>query len=200
MRMTQGSKSLGLLGLLLCLGASSSVAAPLRPEVASLLAQVPRTAPEVAMRAVPSIMESTRAKMLAALARGDISGAIAAYEVHVGQRAPEWLRAIQTAYSAKSQEVGRCQEVARIIHTAYSKLGQSPQFIAFRANANYDYITFDAPNGKVQTLTHTGYHVAIQIGDVIRDAFTGPVGMKFADYFARLQAAEGVAWEIAKTP
>jgi hypothetical protein len=73
-------------------------------------------------------MESTRAKVLAALARGDVVGAISAYEVHVGQRAPEWLRALQTAYSAKSQEVGRCQEVARVLHTAYSNLGKTVEF------------------------------------------------------------------------
>ncbi len=68
-------------------------------------------------------MESTRARILAALARGDIAGAISAYEVHTDQRAPEWLRALQTAYSADSQQVGKCQEVARLIHKAYSKLG-----------------------------------------------------------------------------
>ncbi len=145
-------------------------------------------------------MESTRAKVLAALARGDVAGAITAYQVHVGQRAPEWLRALQTAYSTKSQEVGRCQEVARILHTAYSNLGQSPQFIAFKARANADYITFDAPSGRIQTLTHTGYHAAIQTGEIIRDAFTGPTGMKLADYLARLHAIEGVTWEIVKHP
>lgn len=170
--MTRGLKVLRVLGLFLCLHAASAMA----------------------------MMESTRAKILAALARGDVAGAITAYQVHVGQRAPEWLRALQTAYSAKSQEVGRCQEVARILHTAYSNLGQSPQFIAFRARANADYITFDAPSGKIQTLTHTGYHAAIQTGEVIRDAFTGPVGLKLTDYLARLHAIEGVTWQIVKNP
>jgi hypothetical protein len=145
-------------------------------------------------------MESTRAKVLAALARGDVPGAIAAYEVHVGQRAPEWLRALQTAYSAKSQEVGRCQDVARIIHEAYSKLGRAPEFIAIRANANHDFITFDSPGGKVQTLTRTGYHVVVRAGDIIHDAYTGPAGMKMSDYLARLNAIDGISWKIVSSP
>jgi hypothetical protein len=118
----------------------------------------------------------------------------------MGQRAPEWLRALQTVYSTKSQEVGRCQEVARILHTAYSNLGQSPRFIAFRAKANADYISFDAPSGRIQTLTHTGYHADIQTGEFIRDGFTGPMGMKLPDYLARLHAIEGVTWEIVTLP
>jgi hypothetical protein len=195
------SKPLWLVALLLCLSSSSGAAAPLlRLEATSLLAQVPREAPKVLTRAVPSILESTRARLLAALARGDVAGAIAAYENHAGRRAPEWLRALHTAYSAKSQEVGRCQEVARIIHTAYSKLDKEPQFIAFRANANYDYITFDSPSGKIQTITHTGYHVAVRIGDTIHDAFTGPVGMRLADYLARLNAAQGITHQLTSTP
>lgn len=152
------------------------------------------------MQVVPSIMESTRAKVLAALARGDVAGAIAAYEVHVGSKAPEWLRALQTAFSAKSQEVGKCQEVARILHEAYSRLGRAPEFITFRANASHDYITFDSPGGKALTLTRSGYHAAVRAGDLIYDAYTGPVGMKLSDYLARLNAIEGVTWKIASSP
>lgn len=120
--------------------------------------------PEAATRSVPSIMESTRAKVLAALARGDVVGAISAYEVHVGQRAPEWLRALQTAYSAKSQEVGRCQEVARILHTAYSNLGKTVEFIAIRANNMRQYMAFDSPDGRGLPVTKNGYHAAVKVG------------------------------------
>ncbi|HEX8704675.1 MAG TPA: hypothetical protein VF815_37935, partial [Myxococcaceae bacterium] len=122
------------------------------------------------------------------------------YEVHAGSRAPEWLRALQTAFSAKSQEVGKCQEVARILHEAYSKLGKTAEFIAFRAKANHDYITFDSPGGKVQTLTRTGYHAAVRAGDLIYDAYTGPAGMKLSDYLARLNAIEGITWTIVSAP
>jgi hypothetical protein len=186
--------------LLLCLLPSSGAAGPIRLEVTALLAQVSRSAPDAVAQAVPSIMESTRAKVLAALARGDVPGAIAAYEVHAGSKAPEWLRALQTAFSAKSQEAGKCQDVARILHQAYSKLGRATEFIAFRANANHDYITFDSPGGKIQTLTHTGYHAAVRSGDLIYDAYTGPIGMKMSEYLARLSALEGISWTIVSAP
>ncbi len=189
-----------LLGLLLCLFSSSGAAAPVRLGVTSLLTQVPRNVPGTVAHAVPSIMESTRAKVLAALARGDVPGAVAAYEAHAGSKAPEWLRALQTAFSAKSQEVGKCQEVARIVHEAYSKLGRAAEFIAFRANANQDYITFDSPGGKIQTLTRSGYHAAVRSGGLIYDAYTGPMGMKLSDYLARLNAIDGITWTIVSAP
>ncbi|WP_224369093.1 papain fold toxin domain-containing protein [Hyalangium versicolor] len=145
-------------------------------------------------------MESTRAKMLAALAQGNVAGAIRAYEVHVGQRAPEWLRALQNAFSAKSQEVGRCQEVARIIHTAYLKLDRAPEFIAIRANNMRQYMSFDATDGRGMPVTKNGYHAAVKVGDLIYDAFTGPAGMQLRDYFNRLNAPDGVAWKVVSSP
>ena len=194
------SKAPLLLGLLLCFFSSSGVATPVSLEVTSLLTQVPRNAPGTVVQVVPSIMESTRAKVLAALARGDVPGAIAAYEVHVGSKAPEWLRALQTAYSVKSQEVGKCQEVARVLHEAYSKLGKVPEFIAIQANNARQYLAFDMPNGKVSYLTKNGYHAAVRVGDLIYDAFTGPLGMKQTEYFTRLKAPEGFAWKVVTSP
>jgi hypothetical protein len=145
-------------------------------------------------------MESTRAKVLAALARGDVPAAISAYEVHAGSRAPEWLRALQTAFSAKSQEVGKCQEVARILHEAYSKLGKTPEFVAIHANNSRPYLAFDMPAGKVSSLTKNGYHAVVRVGDLIYDAFTGPLGMKQTEYFSRLHAPEGFTWKVVTSP
>jgi hypothetical protein len=198
--MTRCLKVLGFLGLILCLLPASAAAAAVRPSIIPLLAQAPRMASKAAARSVPSITESTRAHILAALARGDVAGAITAYEAHVGQRAPEWLRALQTAFSAKSQEVGRCQEVARILHTAFSNLGKTVEFIAIRANNMRQYMTFDAPDGRGLPVTKNGYHAAVKVGDMIYDAFTGPLGLKVQDYLARLNAPEGVAWQVVSSP
>jgi hypothetical protein len=145
-------------------------------------------------------MESTRAKVLAALARGDIASAVTAYEVHVGRRAPEWLRALQTVYSAKSQEVGRCQEVARIIHTAYSQLGKAPEFIVLKTSKQASYMTFDMPGGRAVSITRNSYHVLVRLGDFVHDAFTGPSGMKFEEYLSRLHALERITWEVTTHP
>ncbi len=98
-----------------------------------LLAQASGPVLSAATRIVPAILESTRARLVAALARGDVSAAIVAYEADTGRQAPTWLTNLQTAYSTASQVVGKCQEVARTLYTAYDRLGQKPEYIAFRA-------------------------------------------------------------------
>lgn len=61
-------------------------------------------------------------------------------------------------------------------------------------------MTFDLLNGKNAPMTRTGYHVALKVGDVIRDAYTGPLGLKLSDYLSRLHAVAGVDWQIVEKP
>jgi hypothetical protein len=144
--------------------------------------------------------DSIRFKLLAYLARGDIPGAIAMYEAHTGKAAPAWLMDLQVAYSVANQAAGKCQQVARFIHTAFSKLGQTPQYIAFRAREREDYMVFELASGKDAPVSRSGYHVAVRVGDVVHDAYTGPLGMKLSDYLSRLHALQGVVWEEVSAP
>jgi hypothetical protein len=144
--------------------------------------------------------ESTRLKLLSHLAQGDIAGAITYYEIQTGQQAPAWLQELQVAYSVTNQTAGKCQEVARTLHTAFTKLGQTPQYVAFKANQGGDYMIFELANGKNASVSHTGYHVTVRLGDLIYDAYTGSVGMKLSDYVSRLHARLGVAWEVVPKP
>jgi hypothetical protein len=172
-------------GLLLCLLAMPAGAGPLSSVQEVILA----------------ITESTRAKLMDyLLVRGDIAGAISMYEVHTGRRAPDWLRSLQVAYSAASQAPGNCQKVARIIHTAYSNLGRTPEYVAFRSAQKAPHIVFELANGKTAPVSWNSYHVAVKMGDLIHDAYTGPLGMKLADYVARLHAINGVRWEVVSKP
>ncbi len=141
-----------------------------------------------------------QARMLKCLAGGDIAGAIAMYEAETGHVAPVWLRNLQVAYSVANQVAGKCQEVARIIHTAFTKLGQTPQYVAFKARKGEEYMVFELATGKDAPVSHTGYHVAVRLGDLIYDAYTGPFGMKLSDYLYRLHAREGVNWEVVSKP
>lgn len=51
------------------------------------------------------------------------------------------------------------------------------------------------------TLPNNGYHVAVMLeGRVDYDAYTGPLGMKLADYLGRLHAPAGVGWNVVTTP
>ena len=143
---------------------------------------------------------TVQVKLLAYLARGDIAGAITMYPLHTGRAAPTWLVDLQAAYNVASQTAGRCQQVARFIHTAYGKLGQTPQYIAFRARGSEDYIIFELANGKQVSVSRAGYHLAVKVGDMIHDAYTGPLGMKLSDYLSRLHARQGIDWEMVSTP
>ena len=139
--------------------------------------------------------------MLMLLGRGDLAGAIAAYQLHTGNKAPEWFLKLQTVYSASGQKIGQCQEVARTIHTAFFRLGKQPEFIAIRTQGvGNDYMTFDAAGGKALSVTRNGYHAAVRMGERVYDAFTGPAGMKMVDYLGRLHAPEGIVWKVVSEP
>ncbi len=169
----------------LCVLATPAGAGPLRPLPDALLA----------------ITESTRARLINHLLRGDIAGAIGMYEVHTGQQAPTWLRNLQAVYSVASQLPSKCQESARTIHEAFSQLGRKPEYLAFRAtNGVRDYMVFELTNGKQVPVSQTGYHVAVRLDGMVYDAYTGPAGLKLNDYLARLHALGTVTWEIVSQP
>ncbi|MFE8603174.1 hypothetical protein [Archangium violaceum] len=143
---------------------------------------------------------TVQAQLLAYLARGDIAGAIAMYPLQTGRAAPAWLTDLQVAYSVANQVAGRCQQVARFIHTAYGKLGQTPQYIAFKTDETKPYMVFELANAKHASVSRTGYHVAVRVGDMIHDAYTGPLGMKLSDYLSRLHAQKGITWAVVSNP
>jgi hypothetical protein len=176
-------------GLLVVAGAASG----------PVWAASPALAARVVQASVVSA-DSIRVKLLAYLARGDIAGAIAMYEAHTGQAAPAWLMDLQVAYGVANQAAGKCQQVARIIHTAFSKLGQTPQYIAFKTRGDEEFMVFELANGKSAPVTRNAYHVAVKAGDLIYDAYTGPLGMKLSDYLSRLHARQGVDWEMVIQP
>ena len=176
-------KILGSLALALCLLSTPAGAGPVPPTQATALA----------------ITESTRARLLVYLARGDIAGAMAMYQAHTGQPAPDWLRNLQVAYSAASQLPGKCQDVARTIHQAFSQLGRAPEYVAFRAQ-DKGYMVFEFADGKQASASRNGYHVAVKLGEMVHDAYTGPLGMKLEDYLLRLQARGKISWEFVSAP
>ncbi len=70
----------------------------------------------------------------------------------------------------------------------------------FRTSNQAPYITFDMQGGKAVSITRNSYHVVVRLGDVVYDAFTGPLGMKFDYYFSRLHSLESITWEVATQP
>ncbi|HYO71190.1 MAG TPA: hypothetical protein VEU33_34430 [Archangium sp.] len=178
-----------MFGLLLIAGAASGSVQAASPALAATVVQA---------RVLGA--NTVQVQVLAYLARGDIAGAIAMYQLHTGRAAPAWLMDLQVAYNVANQEAGRCQQVARLIHTAYGKLGQAPQYIAFRTDETKPYMIFELVKAKDASVSRTGYHVAVRVGDMLHDAYTGPLGMKLSDYLSRLHAQNGITWEVVSKP
>jgi hypothetical protein len=153
-----------------------------------------------AQKALGVLPDSVRLKIFTALAAGDVEGAVAAYMAHKGlTEAPPWLQAFQAAFNAINRTVGPCQKVATDIHTALVKFGAKAEYIAFRERRG-NYLVFDLPDGTKPTLTRNGYHVVVRVGERVYDAFTGPAGMKMAEYMSRLHARSGFDWSVVANP
>ena len=143
---------------------------------------------------------SIHTKLLACLARGDIAGAVVMYEAQTGQAPPAWLLELQGAYAVTQQIAGKCQQVARVIHTAFTRLGQAPRYIAFRAKGDEEFMVFELTSGRSAPVSRNSYHVAVELGDHIYDAYTGPTGMKLTEYLGRLHARQGITWDQVVAP
>ncbi|QRN97843.1 hypothetical protein JRI60_01795 [Archangium violaceum] len=154
-----------LFGLLVLLGATSAAPAPLTPSPAT---QVQRlyvaqavTGPLGISQLVLQMPDTVRSQMLAALARGNIQGAIALYQLDTGRQAiPQWLRLFELAFSAENRRPGPCIEVARRISMAFQQLGGEPSFIRFTSQGSR-YIAFEMcagePRSTVQLTAWTTY-------------------------------------------
>ena len=128
------------------------------------------------------------------LLAGKISEALSYAKEHYG-RIPSYLQQYAGAFAPANQVVGKCQDVARSIHGSLARLGAQPEYVAIRSK--WDYPVFKMPDGTEQTLSHTGYHVVVRAGNMVYDAYTGPVGMRLTDYLQRLTTPQGFKVEAA---
>ncbi|PTL85544.1 hypothetical protein [Vitiosangium sp. GDMCC 1.1324] len=157
----------------------------------SLASPVNGTAEQIS-RAVLQMPDTLKARMLAALARGDLSGAISLWQLETGRDAPKWLLAFQSAFSADNQKAGPCIQVARSIFDGFQRLGKTPTYVRFTATGTRwgdDFIAFELragdPRSTIQ-ISNNATHYAVQIGDRIYDAMTEPTGLVMTEYMKRL--------------
>ncbi len=150
--------------------------------------------------------ESIRARIKACLLMGDLNCVVAQYLLlkDIG-RVPDWLVTFQNAFAVANQKAGECQKVARTIHEALTRLGQKPEFLRFSIRGRAMVMGFDELSNGVLLKTHQistrGYHVAVRLGDKVIDAYTGPAGLPFREYMARLNTSPGstIAEEVVQT-
>ena len=149
---------------------------------------------------------SIRARLKACLRRGDLNCVVDQYILleNIG-RVPGWLVAFQNAFAVANQKAGECEKVARTIHEGLTQLGQKPEFLRFTIRGRAMVMGFDEISNGVLLRTHQlstrGYHVAVRLGDKVIDAYTGPAGLPFREYMARLNTSPGstIAEEVVQT-
>lgn len=149
---------------------------------------------ERAAQAVLQSANSLNAQMLMMIARGDVAGAVSLWQLEMGREAPRWLQAFQAAFSTANQRAGPCAQVARDVFEGFKRLGANPSYVQFTTKVTReteDYIAFDLraadPRSAIQ-ISNNALHLAVQVGDRIYDAMTGPMGLKVAEYTGRLHS------------
>lgn len=142
--------------------------------------------------------DSLRAHTLSLIARGEVTGAIDYWAVTTGKAAPSWLFALKTAFSASKQVAGACQGVARSIHTAFTQLGGKPEFVELttRDDQKFRYIMFKMLDGRDLNVSKNSYHVLVRMNGRAYDAYTGAVGMPWAEYVSRLGALSDITQKV----
>jgi hypothetical protein len=163
--------------------------------VGSVQAMVPgaMAAPHV-LAVIPSVTESTRARILVLLGQGNLRAAIEAWEVHTGRMAPRAAWGMQAAFQKANQVAGACIRVARSLHEGFKSLDLKPQLVRFSPPGRDPRLGWEmqpgVPHSTIQ-ISDTGKHFAVKMGERIYDAFTGPAGMLMDDYLERLHAHGG---------
>jgi predicted oxidoreductase len=137
--------------------------------------------PGVTASQVQGITDSTRAKVLAYLARGELAEAVQAYEVATGLKAPLWLAGSKAAFEASKQAPGMCQSVARSIHAAFTQLGGKPEYVRLmtvmdETGRRAGFMVFQMADGRDLRMSERGFHIVVRMKDRIYDAFTVLVG------------------------
>lgn len=197
-----------LVGLLIC--SSAATAGPVSPfSLANQLCITQAVSGPLRVNELATqVTESTRAKMLAALARGDIQAVVVAWQAHTGrQNIPQWLSNFQAAFQAANQRMGPCKDVARSIFEGFKQLGKEPAYLHFRtsgAHKTANLIGFELRAGEPKSMvqvSNNSTHYAVQVGNRVYDAFTGPAGLEMAEYLKRLQTPGALAYEtVSKLP
>jgi hypothetical protein len=122
------------------------------------------------------------------LLSGKVADALSFAKEHHG-RVPVYLNKYAEAFSVDNQRVGNCQAVARALQAGLSRLGARAEYLAIKSE--WDYPVFRLLDGREKTLSHSGYHVVVRVEGMIYDAYTGPTGMKLADYLSRIIVPDG---------
>jgi hypothetical protein len=144
-----------------------------------VLTSTPLPTPAMWVAALP---DSVRLKMLAAIARGDIAGAISMWQLSTNRdTVPPALAALQSAFSLANRVAGSCGRVARDIYQGFKSLGGNPQYLRISSSKG-NYLSWQSRT----LMSDNNVHFVVTHEDKIYDAFTGPAGMSRAEYLKNI--------------
>jgi hypothetical protein len=162
----------------------------------SLPAQATSLSPPTSQVVLGQVPDSIKMRMLAAVVRGDIAGAISLYQLHTGREAvPRALQALQAAFNVSNQIAGRCHQVAKEIHQGLTFLGGKAEYLRISSTAG-EILSW---RGRV-LVSNNNLHVAVRHGDRLYDAFTGPAGMVEAEYVAAMMHKGELLLSVVTAP
>lgn len=145
-----------------------------------VLASVP-TLPTPAMW-LAALPDSVRLKVLAAIARGDIAGAISMWQLATNRdTVPPALAALQSAFSLTNRMAGPCARVAKDIYQGFKSLGGNPQYLRISSTQG----TFLSWQNRT-LMSDNNIHFLVEYEGKLYDAFTGPAGMPRIEYLKNL--------------
>jgi hypothetical protein len=128
------------------------------------------------------IPDSVRTHTLVLMLRGEVAAAGDYYLLATGaSQLPRWFTALQKAFDTASRAPNACQTTANAIAEGFRQLGQSPHLIRISSTAG-DMLSW---RGR-QLVSDNNFHVAVRNDGRIFDAFTGSVGMTWAEYQAAM--------------
>ena len=115
-------------------------------------------------------------------------------------RVPAYLNRYAEAFRVDNQKAGQCQEVARAIHSALSRLGARTEYLALRAN--WDHPMFKMADGTEKVMSLNGNHFVVRVEGMVYDAYTGAAGMRLDAYLARIILPPGykLTTEVVSKP
>jgi hypothetical protein len=158
--------------------------------------------PGLVRAAVLQMPSTLKARMLAAIARGDLAGAIALWELEMGRRAPQWLTEFQAAFNVANQRAGPCAEVARSVFEGFRRLGEKPAYVRFTSTGSVrgaNLIAWERRAGDSLStiqISDNSAHFAVQLKERIYDALTGPTGLTLTEYMMRLKSPGRISMHV----
>ena len=132
----------------------------------------------------PEGLNSVNIAVMRLIAQGNFADAAALAGGAMAPKIAQLPNTIASAINKYPASSFNCDKLASKVYDAFKAIGADPRIITISDKFKAQY--FSTSNG-VQ-FAQSGYHKAVQVGDKVYDAITGPAGMEMAKYVSTLES------------